>query len=203
MYRDLQPEIDSIIHSWRSDEEKIISLRDLFIWEKIEVFSDFDDTISSPESILYFRFKILQKLITWFDAWSLLVDNFILNPEYIPLLNSIKQDKNNIVIITGNDHSLSRILAHFLKPYNISIAWVIGKSKFLSFSKKQKPDFIPKGWILLWDVFEDPRVKVLHLFHLIKSKWKIWLCWVKLIALGAFLFQLLWQLLSFQKIENK
>jgi len=94
----LQKKIDKIINSDIKNNEKFIDFKNLFKEYNINVFCDFDDTITNNINIYYSKILFL-KLFNKYNKnnINLLLDEFIIN-------NSFPKINQNIIIISKNDH---------------------------------------------------------------------------------------------------
>ncbi len=127
MNDNIQPQIDNILLSKNTSEQKIRKLRELFRQAKIEVFSDFDDTITDPKSILTIRYYILTRILKRSDANNELVKYIFFNKNYFELLNTINKDTSKIIILTGNSHTFVSSLIPMLRSSGYPIVGVVGQ----------------------------------------------------------------------------
>jgi hypothetical protein len=114
----MQESIDSIIYQDQSNkQEKILALHKLFSDLDVPCFSDFDDTMTSHDSLLYSKLKFLQLIRgknqqTYHKA----LKQYKPNKDFI---NTIQQQNiTKLIIISRNDHEfLKYFVQHTQKTW--------------------------------------------------------------------------------------
>jgi hypothetical protein len=114
----LQLQIRSIAESAIDFDQKLIQLRELLTHEWIMYLSDFDDTITSNESIIFSRYHLLRYLKLEQDIGGL-IESSAINPDFLYILSTHK-DIQRIVIVSRNNLS---VLEAFMDSH---LAWELG-----------------------------------------------------------------------------
>lgn len=188
----LQTKIDKIIKSNIKNNEKFIDFKKLFKEYKINVFCDFDDTITNNINIYYSKILFL-KLFNKYNKKNI---NFLLN-EFI-LNNSFPKINQNIIIISKNDHDfIKKFLIkywNYLIKNQIKIVWCIWNSKYFKFSSYDKINFLNSENIFIWDIFENKKLKKnKNYINVNKNIWlskKLKIYLIKIIKLMIFLVKI-------------
>lgn len=156
----MQQNIWNIIRGDGSQEEKIVSLREIFSASHDVVFSDLDDTITSYSSLLYSRVYLMKKMFPWITP-EMIAQRVIPYMNFQKVFLDLVHSRNvrKIVILSRNDYPFLEILLPHLQDYfaplGIEILAIVGRldGKF-SFSSEDKIAIIPRGTLLISDVFE-------------------------------------------------
>lgn len=162
----MQQEIEQVLFSNLSKDEKISKIRDVFERFNISIFSDLDDTIWSNDSLFQAKIKILI-FLKKFDNISSIYDEalkyFKINPGFLLLLNKHKI-KWKIFILSRNDYFfVKKFIEKYWKKYSdygIEIVWwlwVVWKFEWnilFDINTEDKLKLTTKDSALISDIFE-------------------------------------------------
>lgn len=109
---DIQSDIEYILDSHHTKEQKLSLLRKFFTKNNTIAFVDFDDTISDNSCLFYTKIKFLLKYKTSNEqkVFDHIIKQFSLNKRFVALLH--KKNIHQVLILSRNNH---RFLHYFTK----------------------------------------------------------------------------------------
>ena len=130
-----------------------LDLRNFFRHNNIFFFSDLDDTITSNKNLFYFKVKFYKNNK---EKFKKILQDFQINKDFISIVK--KNNIENIFIISRNSQEF---IDYFIcntqdifKKYGIKIIGGIWRQKNFFFKSEDKLKMIPKGSIIISDIFE-------------------------------------------------
>lgn len=119
----------------------------------INVFSDFDDTITTNSCLLYSKYKFLtnSKKLSHNKAYTLLKKDIKINPTFLKIIK-----KNNIKELSVLSYNNKKIIQQIIKDFNIIFSQNSVKINHIywNINKLEKQKIIPNNSTYIADIFE-------------------------------------------------